>query len=235
MDVPYPFDFPGLGSMIQGAVIIFCVLVGVFALAFWVMQCIGFMRMAKKVGFPDPWLAWIPGAGDYLFVKLAGQKRRKIGIAYMFLLYLGFPIVLGLFWIGCVSFIAWLVPYIMNQVLVGNWYDPPFVNGLPGGFAPMGMSVGSLVLFILCGLALMAIGIVVAVFYYIMLYHVFKRFKPNLAVVFLVLSIVFNFLAPIFILVSSFGTPDEKEGETPPPAPVPPSQQPPSFSPPGGY
>lgn len=227
----FDFDFPGLASMLQGVMIFFCVFACLIALALWIMQSIGFMRMAKKVGFADPWLAWIPGAGDYLFVKLAGPGRRKIGIAYMFLVYLALPLVVALFWVGLMSFITSFIPFIVSQALNGsngNWYDPSFMNGFP-----MGMNVGALVMFILGGLALAAIGIVSAVFYYIMLYHVFKRFKPNVAVVFLVLSIIFSFLGPIFILVASFGTPDEKieEGVVPP---APPAQQPPSFSPPAG-
>ncbi len=72
------------------------------AVALWVIRSIGLMRMAKKLGFPDPWLAWIPGAAEYLFVKLVGGRQRKLGIAYMFVLYFGVIVGLLMLALGCI-------------------------------------------------------------------------------------------------------------------------------------
>jgi hypothetical protein len=208
----YRFPFPrNPGSMFDAGFlswlpIILGVIVGLAvlcAIVLWVIRSIGLMRMAKKLGFPDPWLAWIPGANEYLFVKVAGDKRRRLGIAYMFTLWFG--VLLGgvILALGCIPAMA------SGMALRGGmgW-------GMMGmGAMPLAMLPGMLVIW----LALLAS----AVLRLILLYSVFKRFKPKSAVTFLVLSIFFKFLDPIFVLVSSFGDPDREEAA---PAAAPPAK-----------
>lgn len=88
-------------------------------------------------------------------------------------------------------------------------------------------------------------GIAAYVLYSILVYHIYKCFKPNNATVFTVLSVIFWFLGPIFIFVASFGTPDQAQaaasprpqGPVNPPSPPtsPPPSGPPTFTPPSGY
>ncbi len=93
-------------------------------------------------------------------------------------------------------------------------------------------------------------GIAAYVLYCVLANGIFRRFKPEYSTVFTVLSVIFWFLGPIFILADSFGTPDQvpfpqqgaqAAGIPPQSAPEdstympPPPQGPPTFTPPSGY
>jgi hypothetical protein len=201
-----PFGFPrgpGASGMLGGNtqwlpafMAIIMILAIACALALWVIRSIALMRMARKLGFPDPWLAWIPGAGEYLFVKTAGEKQRKLGIAYMFVMYFGMIAGAAILAAGC-------IPAMMSGVALrgGMMY---------GAFAPAALGMLPGIIFLAC------VAIAAFVLRLILLYSIFRRFKPESSVVFLVLSIFFKFLGPIFLLVSSFSEPDiDRKGPAP--------------------
>ncbi len=207
----FPFSFPrgpgrgwdgGMMDWAPAVMAIVLIIVFLVCIAMWVLRSIALMRMARKLGFPDPWLAWIPGAGEYLFVKTAGDRQRRIGIAYMFVLYFGILAGLVITALGC-------IPAMMSGAAwSGRMYD-----GMWG-------MMGAAALGVIPGLVFLSLVLIAAmVLRLILMYHIFKRFKPDNAVVFLVLSIFFNFLGPIFLLVSSFGEPDQDSACccTPPP------------------
>lgn len=201
-----PFGFPRgpggsglLGGNIQwlpAFMAIIVILAVACALALWVIRSIGLMRMARKLGFPDPWLAWIPGASEYLFVKTAGEKQRKLGIAYMFVMTFG---VLA----GAVFLAAGCIPAMMSGVALRS-------GMMFGAMMPAALGMLPWLIFIIL------VAIAVFVLRLILLYSIFRRFKPQQAVLFLVLSIFFKFLGPIFLLVSSFSEP-YKNASPPPP------------------
>lgn len=212
----FPFGFPRGpgGRLFDGSAMnwmpaFMAVVIGLAllcAVVLWVIRSIGLMRMAKKLGFPDPWLAWIPGAGEYLFVKLAGEKQRKLGIAYMFVQFFGVIAGALIIALGC-------IPAMMSGAV------------LNGGYGMMGM-MGTAALSIIPGLVFLFLAMLAAmVLRLILMYHIFRRFKPGQTVLFLVLSIIFNFLGPIFLLVASFGEPDQECGcgccDAPPPPETP--------------
>lgn len=190
--------------MFLAAFLVAMVVIAVIVIVFWVLQSIGLMRMAKKAGFKDPWLAWIPGASLYLFMVLSGEKQRKLGIAYLFMSTLGFIVPIVFMYAGIIPMI---VNLSNNPLMMAQNYGSIFAMG--------GLFIFGYVLIILLGIA-------VAVIRFILQYHIFKRFKPKAATVFTVLSIIFR-LSSIFIFVSSFGTPDQVD---------PAQSQAPSFTPP---
>ena len=161
------------------------IVVAIIAMAIWLLRSIGYMRMAKKVGFADPWLAWIPGVNVYLFIKLAGGKKRKLGIAYLFMAFLG---ILSSIFIFCIL----AAPNIAFSMTGNATIHKLFV---------MNASM------ILGGILIFCIIMTLVVIRLILLYSIFKRFKPGASAAFIVLSIFFSFLEPIFIFVSSFGEP----------------------------
>lgn len=76
----------------------------------------------------------------------------------------------------------------------------------------------------------------VYVLYCILLYNLYRRFRPCNATVYTVLSAIFPVLSPIFILVAAFST--YGQGPSPPQGPsfTPPGgPQGPTFTPPSGY
>ncbi len=195
---------PDVASFALTAMLVFMVIIAAIAILYWVLQSIGLMRMARKIGFKDPWLAWIPGASLYLFMVVAGEKQRKLGIAYLFMSTLGFIVPIILMYAG-------IIPLIVNAA--STPYE--ITRNMGSIFATAGVvGFGYFLLIVL--------GIAVAVIRFILQFHIFKRFKPNVAVVFTVLSIIFG-LGPIFIFAASFGTPDQEAG---------PASQAPTFTPP---
>lgn len=189
MSLMMPWLWPADDSMLlwmRTWLIVISIVIAVIAIALWVLQSIGLMRMARKTGFPDPWLAWIPIASIYLFIKLAGDKKRKLGIAYAFIAVFGT-----------------LAAIISMEVLIS-----PYIAAT---IAHYGSMMATFIPTMLCCIPLFVICITVAVLCFILLYNIFKRFKPDSAVLFLVLSIVFGFLAPLFVFVSSYGKPDAHE------------------------
>lgn len=186
--------------------------------AMYVTLGLGLMKMAQKLGLPYPWLSWIPAANMFLLVKVAGEKKKKLGLAFLILMF----IAIGL--------------YIMNLFTSIFVLDTGLSSGLR---ALAGHSVdynwGLIALSGASGLFEGGAAIAAYVLWCILLYHIFRRFKPQYSTVFTVLSVIFG-LGPIFILVASFGTPDEQPAPQEPhgPAGTSPSgtQGPPTFTPP---
>ncbi len=199
--------------------------------AMYVTMGLGLMKMAQKLGLPYPWLSWIPLANMFLVVKVAGEKKKNMGTVFLVFFFIAAGV------------------YVMNLLInTFAWLDHGIFNGITGhidGFPRFDWGwgiVSGLVGFILAGSAITAY-----VLWCILLYHIFKRFKPQNCKVFTVLSVIFAFLGPIFLLAASFGTPDQEppayqaaqaagtppqSGPKDPPYTPPPPQGPPTFTPP---
>ena len=201
MNAAFHFRFATFQEWLDLMQKMYYIVIIVFAVAIvlWILKNIGYMRMANKVSFPDPWLAWIPIINIYLFVRLAGEKNRKLGIAYLFTSFF-----------GMLAAVIFFCAYNANNL---TWTLAGSING-PTLFAMYSSMIIGCTLFFCVIIAL-------AVMRFILLFSIFKRFKPEASVAFLVLSIFFKFLEPIFIFASSFGTPDAKkipaEQDVPPP------------------
>ena len=81
--------------------LIVLVLIGVFALAAYILHSIGLYTIGKRIGYSIPWLAFIPFARDYMQGELAGEislKTKKIKNPGVWNLVM--PIISGvIFWI----------------------------------------------------------------------------------------------------------------------------------------
>lgn len=81
--------------------LIVLVLIGVFALAAYLLHSIGLYTIGKRIGYSIPWLAFIPFARDYMQGELAGEislKTKKIKNPGVWNLVV--PIISGvIFWI----------------------------------------------------------------------------------------------------------------------------------------
>lgn len=81
--------------------LIVLVLIGVFALAAYILHSIGLYTIGKRIGYSIPWLAFIPFARDYMQGELAGEislKTKKIKNPGVWNLVV--PIISGvIFWI----------------------------------------------------------------------------------------------------------------------------------------
>lgn len=177
-DYGYSYGSEMAGAMAAVAgVIVVAILIGfAIALVLWILRSIGFMTIAKNRGMSNPWLVWIPIVGNFTVGAIVDDINEKEGSSSVFrwILLVGgiLPTILS----GS-SYFA-LIPAIMEM-------DERAIQAASAGSGIIGM-LGSLV-----GLAVFVINL-------ICLYKVFKCYKEESAVVYLVLCIFFWFLMSIF-------------------------------------
>ena len=164
---------------------------GAISLVFYILRALAMMKIAKGRGFSSPWIAWIPFANLYQMGKVAddicyrnGKKKsyRKV------LLGLNIATVAGLA-IGVALVFGWVINLLVN-------YDLNFDRF--GNFVGTDPTAGELATILVGCFVCMAasiVAIIQMVFYYIVLYQIFKDYAPKEAVLFLILSI---FLSGIF-------------------------------------
>lgn len=186
----------------SAGIIIFYVVYMLFvlglSLAMYLFQGFGIYKMSKNMGLSAPWLAFIPVASNFAFgriaekyIKLDGRPSAKFSKILLIL-----NIIMMIF---AVAFIALVI--VIVAVNVVNGMDTTVIEGdIPT--STDAMSVLSILLPILLGYFLF-VGLAIAynVVYYIALWRIFAIYNYNNATLFLVLSIFFSFLYPIFLFI----------------------------------
>lgn len=161
-----------------------------FALAFsvvsYVLSSVGMYRIAKRRGIHHAWLSWIPVGSNWLLgsisdhyqyvAKQKNTKRRKVLLT------------LSLILMGAT--LAFAVCTAAMVIATGSMTDDT------GMFVAMTLMVVSY-------LVVMGLGIAVTVVSYIAYYDLFRSCKPGNAVLFLILSVVFNVTLPFFVFFIS--------------------------------
>ncbi len=151
------------------------------------MQSLGFYTVAHRRGIRHPWLAWVPFGVNWIIGSIADQSLyiTKGKIRNYRKILLSLQIVLVALSVAVFAFAMYVLRSVMLTSVSGQ--NPEQL--LPG------LAAGLVVIY----LAILAVTVVNAVFLYISLYHSYRSCSPRAAVAFLVLSIFFNFLIPIFI------------------------------------
>lgn len=170
-------------EMLMTFLVIFLVVLGVvllFALAFWIIRSLSLMKLAKRRGIQNAWLAWIPIGNYWVLGSVADQyqhlvhgkvtSRRKI--------------MLILAAVGTVVGTGYSILSVVQTVLMETGED-----------------IAALTLISVLGYLLtMGVSITSMVFYHICNYDLYRSCNPNNAVTFLVLGIVFGVCEPFFYL-----------------------------------
>lgn len=180
----------GEGDLMVFASIMFVyfAFIGIIVLAMYLLEAIGLYGMAKKSGFLSPWRSFIPFANTFLFGKIAEKYQRRDGkpSAKFSVLLLVFEILTLVFAAVCLAFTVSMI----------------FVIIASSGESELGAEiVAPMFAMLISCFVLMGVSIAYAVMYYIALWRIFAVFDYNNATVYLVLSIVFSFLGPIFLFV----------------------------------
>lgn len=192
---PDMYDFSGFAGMgaIEDAMLVFLAVyliimlfAGIYAIAVYVLQSLGMYTIAKRRGIHNPWLAWIPVGNMWILGSISDQyqyvakrnvrSRRRTLLGLMIALY-------------ALLVLIYVFAFATGIGAVGSAVTQEFGAGM----------IVPLILLVIVYLALMVIAIIAAVFQYIAVYDLFASCKPNNAVLFLVLGILFNFLLPFFI------------------------------------
>ena len=184
------------------------------AITMYVLHSLGLYTIAKRRELTHPWMAWVPGlqlwtlgsiADQYMYVakdKVRNRRKWVVGLA------IAMAVLMVVFYI--VFFAAYFVFFLeisMNMEMGMVMEDElQFVlNGLKA-FVP------TLVVFLL----MFAVSIVLSVVEYVCYYKLFASCDPENKTLFLVLSIFFSFLLPIFVFVcrkKDMGMPPRRDAQ----------------------
>lgn len=159
------------------------------SIAIYVFTALSLYTVAKRRGIAAPWLAWVPVAGLWVLGSLSDQYR------YLTQGQIRHKRISLLVWTGA----SW--------VLTGG-----IVVGTIAAIA--GASVGAVLTVLCLALAVAWAAIVYVVLYFMALYDVYASCDPQNAAVYLVLSVFFGFLVPVFLFLSrnlEKGMPPRKE------------------------
>lgn len=223
-DYGYGNALDGFGTMFGTMFLVMLgiyALVGIYAIAAYIMGSLGNYTIANRRGIKHPWLAWIPYgnlwilgsiADQYQFVSMGQVKNRR-------------KVLVGLQIANTVVALAIFGMYIklIVDILITAGGDIERVDPVSGG-----MTI--LVMLLLC-LVIWVLSIILMVFRYISLYNLFASCNPDTKVAFILLSILLSFIEPFLVFAcrnKDLGMPPRREAPVAviqPPAPV----DPPAF------
>ena len=189
-DYSFEYAFPdAMGGAAMGVatgilLIVWCLAMG-FSIVMYVLNAVGLYRIAKRRGIHHAWLAWVPIGSNWLLGSISDHyqyvAKQKVTSKRKILL------ILSLCLIVCLFVLAGGVVAIV--VAAGSSMNASIALGV--------------VLLLIAYLGMMGLAIAITVFCYIAYYDLFRSCKPGNAVLFLVLSILFNVTLAFFVFFSS--------------------------------
>lgn len=206
--IPEVMEGAAVGAMgvATGVLLVVWFLAMGFSVVLYVLNSMGMYRIAKRRGIHHAWLAWVPIGCNWLLgsisdhyqyvVKQKVTSRRKVLL-------------------------------ILNLVMIAVSFL------MMGGAAAIVMTSASvaeniafslaIALVVIAYLAMMGLAIAITVFCYIAYYDLFRSCRPNNAVLFLVLSVIFNVALAFFVFFcgdSDEGMPAKRRRDPAPRIPV---------------
>ena len=189
---------PELLAMITSILVTILAVIGILAVITYIFSSLGFYTLAKRRGIRAPGLAWIPiGGVRWILGSLADQYASLTGSKLRCSRHI-------LLW-GELVLTAAAIPLLVFAIQL-------LTATLAGQDVTMQLMQlnGVQTLLNLASIAL-------SVMFYIALYKVYKSCDPKHAVLFLVLSIVFNITLPFFVFAcrnKDLGMPQPDGGES---------------------
>jgi len=176
----------GAAGIIVGLFLIIYFLALAFSVVSYVLNAVGMYRIAKRRGIHHAWLAWIPVGSSWLLGSISDHyqyvtkqketRRRKI-LLILSIICMAMGAVFGT-GVGVLA---------ASEIIASA--SAAFV--LPVAMIAIGY------------ISVMGLSIAITVFCYIAYYDLFRSCKPESAVLFLVLSILFNVTLPFFVFFIS--------------------------------
>ena len=195
----------GALGILVGVLVLLMLLMFALAIVSYVLSAVSMYRIAKRRGIHNAWLAWIPIGNSWLLGSISDQyqyvAKRKVTSRRKLLLIL-----------SIVSISVNVIHSIIQASTSLAFYAD----------AGMSNEVGMVAVTLLISMVLLVISMVHLAFTYVAYYDLFRSCKPNNAVLFLVLSIVFSVALPFFLIACS----NKDEGMPPKRPPQRPAQIP---------
>ena len=179
-----------------------------FSVVFYILCAIGLQTIAQRRGIPNPWLSWVPVANAWMFCAISDHYQREVkgkntqrGKTFLWTYIPGLALLMF-------SYILLVAAAVATD-----------------GFVVIGMGnvwlvLAVLLLALLFSLAALGLVIAAAVIQYKSLFDIYRSCRPDKAVLFLVLSIIFSYPMPFFI----FACRNDDLGMPPKPEQLPPVQ-----------
>ena len=181
-------------TLLYGAILIWVIVMGFVALvgvAAWVFRSLAVYRIASRRGIANPWLVWIPVGHDWILGSISDQYQYLVcgKVKNKRKLMLGFSIATFAVCIVCMVFaVHFAVQSSIMASAPAYYMDESYL---------LGMSIGLLFLYA----ATIGLVITMVVFRYMSKYDLYRSCDPNNAVAYLVLTIIFGILDPIFLFI----------------------------------
>ena len=175
-----------------------------FFVVSYILTAIGLCAIAKRRGIPNPWLSWVPVASFWILGKISDhyQKEVKGNITNR---------TKTMLWLTIASYGLLMITFTI--ILVAVVFAIISTEAVP-------VMVIMLVLVITSLCAALGLAIALAVIQYKATFDLFRSCKPDKAVLFLVLSILFSYPMAFFI----FACRNDDLGMPPKPEQLPPVQ-----------
>ena len=166
------------------AMLVFSAMVG---LALYVFRALSLYKIARRRGISNAWLAWVPVCSEWILGSVADQyqyvvkgriKNRRLPLFLLGVIQLGLRIVSA-------ALSASALTYMLRFVLSGAGYP----------------DVGQWVLLSVVSVAQTGVTIAYLLIFSFVLYDVYTSCTNRNNVLFLVLSLIFRVLEPVFFFV----------------------------------
>lgn len=175
--------------------VIFLVLYYMFvfavSLATYLLQAFAIFKMAKNMGYNNPWLAFIPFANVYMFGKVAETYIKSDGrpSAKFSKILLTLQIIL----MAILVLLVVLIVMVLFIEATGTYLLSPEIETLVAS---------AMVLPVLLAIfAMLGVAIAYAIINYVALWRIFALYNYKNATLFLVLTLFVGVLTPIFLFV----------------------------------
>ena len=173
--------------------IIFIICGIVLFILLYLLNSFSLYCICKKEKISNGWLAFLPISNISVLGRIADLYERKDGKApykykkFLPILYIILLFLLAAFLISIIFCLLSVVSNVELAIEKGKDLEPEmFVLVIP---------------VVICYIFLLAIAIIYTVFYDIALWRVYAHYDRKNAVLFIVLSVLFSFLAPVFLFV----------------------------------
>lgn len=165
----------------------------------YILQALALYTIAQRRGIKKPWLAWIPVVNVWILGSISDQYQYvvKKQVKNKRKVLLGLNIAITILAILLIAALIWL---FASLVMVGVSMNLFSSGNMPGAnidtyaFEALADEIGVLLLMCLTVLPLLVLVIIHTVYFYMALYDVFRSCEPKNSTLYIVLSLVGNFV-----------------------------------------
>jgi len=190
-------DFAEFSEFAGVSILFFAIyaVAGLIGLVFFFLQATGIYKMGKQLGVSAPWLSFIPfpifstfafGRIASKYIKRDGKKSANFGV---WLLVIDIIMIFLL--------VALIVCLVIGVTSIIGYADNAAAENTAMTFEMFSAFIPVIILYVV----MLGIAITYQVIYYVAMWRIFSIFSVNNADLFLVLSVFFPIIAPIFIFI----------------------------------